>query len=1497
MDQFGAPMSNRLVDVGASGSGVSLSPDSGLTNEDGIFTTLATSVIAQDSTVMVTIGTSQFTTPLIFVAGPVAAVNSVMTASPTTLESDGTAQTALDVVLRDAFGNVVPGVPVALQSTGVSNSLGSTTGTTDGTGTFTTTLSSTVAQEEYIIATFASGYVAHEVTFVSWAPSASTSTLNASAPSLVADGTTATTLTLTVLNSEGNPVADQAVSLTASGSDNAFSPSSGTTDSSGVFVSALSSATAQSETVTASFGASSTLSTSVTFVAGPASPTDSRFVASSSTVVADATSTTTLTLTVRDSEGNPVSGQAVSLAGSGTSNTFSNASGTTNSSGVFVSTLRSGMAQTETVTATFGSSTLSTPVTFTAGVPNFSASSFAVSTSSLTADGTSTTTLTVTVTDRNGNPVSGQRVTFSASGSANTFSAATGTTGSSGVFTSTLSSTKAQAETVTASLAAGFSFAKSVLFVAGSLASVSVAVSPGSVAAGYTPVAVTLETKDAHGNPVAAQAVSLTSNGESNVFTMTSGTTDTNGLFETWVTSTVAQTETITATAGSFTGSASVTFIPGSVAYIGNMTATPSSVVADGTTAITVAGVAIDMFGNAVPGAAVSFGAINDIGTSTSASSAFSPTTATTDTYGSFSTSVTSIVAQAAYVTASFTLSESSVPVTFTPGAPSTSTSTFAASSTSLTADGVTTTSLTVTVFDAHNNPINGNAVTLAASGTANTFGSSSGTTNSSGVFTTTLKSTKAQTETITATIASGTTLTKSITFVPGAPAPNTSTIVASPTSLTADGTSASTLTITVLDPQGNPISGDSVTLSALGTGNTLTPTSGTTNSSGVLTATLASTVAQSKAVTAQISTSAAVSTTVAFVPGAPSFSHSTLTNSATSVAAGGSVTLTATFHDAHGNAITGQTVSFAASPSGPMFSPSSGTTNSEGVATTTVSATVAHAETFTATLGSASATTTVTVTPGPPYTTSFVASPTSLTVGSTSTFTLSLHDYLGNPVSAAVYFTGTGSNLTLSPPSGSTGSTGTLTATLTTTNAQTASVTASFGGGATLTASATFAPGSPVVSSTTLAVTGGSGSVAEIPNDNSTAATATATAYDQYSNPVPGTSIVLAVTGSGNTVTPSATVTTNSSGQAVYSITSSAGGPKSVSATIGGTAAGTAQPLIVDGTPIATAVSPIKVSGSLSSCTTAYSNTGQKVAISSANYAYILFNSDGTAYVATSFDGGATYSAPVSTGLNDVIEIAIGAGPGGLVEVAAYLVSPTTSATEIWLATSNDAGATWSSALLDTPTPPTDSGVYEISVIPSVLVAYNTEGGPTLATGGGIMATGAPDTGYFTAMFDPGTGYVYLPDGMGSLYFIYGSNAGINGPFALASATQVMSAWALGGGSIYNAGDTTNMYRIPISSVTSDSPTSTSITGITQGIAGGVAVAADSSGNAYSVVETSEGAIVAQLGLATGTSLDTGTTIVSSDGHHPGIAAGASNAALVTYTAPDGVYATVLSP
>ena len=86
---------------------------------------------------------------------------------------------------------------------------------------------------------------------------------------------------------------------------------------------------------------------------------------------------------------------------------------------------------------------------------------------------------------------------------------------------------------------------------------------------------------------------------------------------------------------------------------------------------------------------------------------------------------------------------------------------------------------------------------------------------------------------------------------IAGDPDPGMSTLVAMPASVAVGA--MTTLTLTVRDVAGNALSGRMVAWSVSGTGNVLTPSGPQTGGNGVLTATLTSSVAEMKAVTATI--------------------------------------------------------------------------------------------------------------------------------------------------------------------------------------------------------------------------------------------------------------------------------------------------------------------------------------------------------------------------------------------------------------------------------------------------------------------------------------------------------------------------------------------------------------------------------------------------------------------------------------------------------------------
>jgi hypothetical protein len=229
-----------------------------------------------------------------------------------------------------------------------------------------------------------------------------------------------------------------------------------------------------------------------------------------------------------------------------------------------------------------------------------------------------------------------------------------------------------------------------------------------------------------------------------------------------------------------------------------------------------------------------------------------------------------------------------------------------------------------------------------------------------------------------------GTTTCHNVPDTPGVPSASESSVSAGPATVEASGgSSASTITVTARDASGDPVAGANVVLAATGSGNTVTQPADPTDASGVATGSVSSTAAGTKTISASISGVAITETADVTVTAGPADgSQSTVAASPPSiVAGGGSSTVTVTVKDAFGNPVSGATVDLAATGSGNSLTQPSGTTSASGVATGTLSSTVAEAKTVSATAGGTPIvqTATVTVTAAVPVTHTLLTTGTDL--------------------------------------------------------------------------------------------------------------------------------------------------------------------------------------------------------------------------------------------------------------------------------------------------------------------------------------------------------------------------------------------------------------------------------------------------------------------------------------------------------------------------------------
>ncbi|HYV43717.1 MAG TPA: Ig-like domain-containing protein [Myxococcaceae bacterium] len=691
---------------------------------------------------------------------------------------------------------------------------------------------------------------------------------------VVADGNTTVTIRVTVRDSQNHLLPGVGVTMTCDGTANGFIPVSGAgyTGTDGTFQVALRSTIAEPKTVTVAVS-TFTLTTGLTFIAGRPDPSTSTLVANPfppTAVLADGVDSAAMTVTLKDQFSNIVTGYPVAFTSTGSNNTFTPAGAvSTDAQGVAKTRLSSTRAESKTVVATVGSLFVMTrPLVFIAGGASQAMSSLTANPTALPADGTTRTTLTVLARDANGNPVGNLPVTFSATGSANTFSPNPPdvTTSVDGVARVQLSSTVAETKTVTAQ-AAGVNLSTSVRFGQGTPTNGNSRMDVESpiLADGTASGLITVTVKDGTGNPTQNVPVQLTASGSFNTFSPSAtGNTNSLGEFKSRLSSPAAETKAVTATvnAGAFQLTNFMVFNPGPpVANSSQMSATPDHVPADGVSTTTITAWFRDTNGNPCPGLFVQL-------TSSGSSNTFSATTGTTDVDGAFSATLRSPKAELKVVSASAAGLTQQVLVSFDAGPPNAARSSVSATPNPMPV-GFNTTLITATIKDALGNPVWNAPVSITATGSENYFDPfiPSGLTDGSGNFQVRLNSYVAEKKTITATTGA-LSLTTLVTFTPGDPYVYQSDFTVLPTTVRADGIAYATATLTARDDFGNLVPNTLVTFySSNGTDHWSPSASGYTNASGVVTARLTSTVPEQKRITASAAGNFNISTNVTFVP------------------------------------------------------------------------------------------------------------------------------------------------------------------------------------------------------------------------------------------------------------------------------------------------------------------------------------------------------------------------------------------------------------------------------------------------------------------------------------------------------------------------------------------------------------------------------------------------------------------------------------------------------
>lgn len=1176
-DAFMNPAAGVVPTFNATGSGNTYTACS-QTAVTGIATCTMTSTVGGVKTLSIQTPFVKAGSPVTFnavVGAPVAANSTITGTSP--VIADGVATSTVTITLRDAASVGVPGIIPTFSATNTNN--GNSYGvcsTTDASGISTCTLSSTGAETKTLMITGPVTKPDGTVVFVPGPPSSVTSTITGSSP-VLADGTATSTISITIRDAFNNPIPGETptFSATDTGMQNVYGSCS-VTDATGLSTCTLASTIAETKTLQLLTPVAVTGGT-VVFTAGVAVAANSN-ITGTSPKIADGVDSSLVTITLRDINNNPVSGQIPTFGATdtGTTNVYG-ACSATNASGVSTCTLTSLNAETKTLSIT-------APVVKADGTVIFLPAGASVANSSITgsspviADGVATSTVTITLRDANNNPIAGTTPLFGATdtGTTNTYGACSATD-ASGVSTCTLASTRAENKTL--SITSPITKPDgSVLFIAGAPSSVTSTITGSSpvIADGAATSTISINIRDAFNNPISGQTptFSATDTGMQNVYGSCS-VTDVAGLSTCTLSSTIAETKTLQLLTPVTVTGGTVVFTAGAPVAANSTITGTTPVVADGSATSTVTITLADINNNLVAGVTPTFSATD---------------TGTTNTYGACSASnasgistctLASTFAETKTLSITAPFVKAGTDVVFTAAGAVAANSTITGTG-PVVADGTASSTITITLRDANNNPVPGEVPTFGATntGTTNGYGVCS-VSNASGISTCTLTSLRAETK----TLAIATPVVKpdgTVIFTAGLPVAANSNITGS-SPVIADGTATSTVTITLRDANNNTVSGETPTFDATDTGTTNTYGScSVSDASGVSTCTMTSLRAETK--TLAIATPVVKADgTVIFTAGTPVAANSNITGTTPVVADGSATsTVTITLADINNNLVAGVTPTFSATDTGTtnVYSACSAS-NASGISTCTLASTFAETKTLSiatpfvkagsnvvfSAAGAVAANSTITG-----------SGPVIANGSATSTVTITLRDANNNPVSGETpTFGATDTGTTNAYGSCSvTNASGVSTCTMTSLRAETKTLSIAT---PVVKADGTvvFTAGSPVAANSNI-----TGTTPVVANGSATS-TITITLRDANNNTVAGETPTFSATDTGTTNAYGSCSVTNASGVSTCTMTSLKAESKVLSI---------ATPFVkADGTVIFTAGAPVAANSSITGTTPVVAN------------------------------------------------------------------------------------------------------------------------------------------------------------------------------------------------------------------------------------------------------------------------------------------------------------------
>jgi adhesin/invasin len=405
---------------------------------------------------------------------------------------------------------------------------------------------------------------------------------------------TGVTITAQLATPNGTPVATsgKVVTWSKAGSGGSFGAPTSTTNAGGVatvtFTTGTTAGTTYTVTATDNTSLTGTSGTIAT-TPGPASAAATTISAAPQSLVANGTSSATVTVQAKDTYGNNLTQSAGTVALSATAGTLSSV--TNGGNGTYAATLTAPTSPaTATISGMIGGSAITSTATVTFQALPADHLRFSSASTNVAAGGT--VTLTVRVEDASNNLVAGdagRAISFTQSAGSGSVSGLGTVTTAGGNASIAVTGTGAGPVTITASTAGLPSASSSFSVVAGGATTIRFTNSAGSLASGSARI-LTVELRDASGNlTAAASPVTFTKTSGSGTVSGLGAKTSTGGVASVTVVGRLAGPVTITASSDALTAVTTFSVVPGSAdASKSTLSASPASIPANGSAVSTI---------------------------------------------------------------------------------------------------------------------------------------------------------------------------------------------------------------------------------------------------------------------------------------------------------------------------------------------------------------------------------------------------------------------------------------------------------------------------------------------------------------------------------------------------------------------------------------------------------------------------------------------------------------------------------------------------------------------------------------------------------------------------------------------------------------------------------------------------------------------------------------------------------------------------------------------